>query len=406
MNFKNFALEYKTPLYVYNFKHIKKQFESVKDAFRARKSLICYAVKANSNLSILRYLGKLGAGCDCVSVGEVKRALIAGVSKYKIIFSGVGKEDDEIAYALRHDILMLNVESEEELKRIETIARYMEISARISIRINPDVNVKTHPYVSTGLKENKFGVDIETAKKMYMYAKKSEWLNPVGIHCHIGSQILDINPYKEAAKKMAELLKGLNAANIDIKFFDIGGGLGIRYKDEITIEPYDFAQAILSNLEGEHVTVVCELGRFLVGNSGYLLTQVLYEKKNGDKRFVVVDAAMNDLIRPGFYDAYHEIEVVEKKDGKISKADVVGPVCESSDFLGKDVLLPPLKHGDLLIVKSVGAYGFSMSSNYNTRPRCAEVALVDGNRHRLIRRRESFEDLIECETECLVRGNV
>jgi diaminopimelate decarboxylase len=405
MDFKSFALKYKTPLYIYDFAHIKEQFESVKEAFYARKSLICYAVKANSNLSILRYLGKLGAGCDCVSIGEVKRALIAGISKYKIIFSGVGKEDNEIAYALRHDILMLNVESEEELKRIETIARFMGIKARISVRINPDVNAKTHPYISTGLKKNKFGVDVDTAKKLYIYSKKSEWLEPIGIHCHIGSQILDIEPYKEATKITAELLKSLKAADIDIKFFDVGGGIGIRYKDETPIEPRDFAQTVLANLGGEDVTVVCELGRFLVGNSGYLLTQVLYEKKNGGKRFVVVDAAMNDLMRPGFYNAYHGIEAINKNDKKTSKADVVGAICESSDFLGKDILLPQLNHGDLLVVKSVGAYGFSMSSNYNTRPRCAEIALIEG-KSCLIRKRETFEDLIDCETSCLVRGNV
>ncbi|MDR1460355.1 MAG: diaminopimelate decarboxylase [Campylobacteraceae bacterium] len=405
MDFKSLALKYKTPLYIYDFEHIKEQFESAKEAFQAKKSLICYAVKANSNLSVLRYLGKLGAGCDCVSIGEVKRALIAGISKYKIIFSGVGKEDNEIAYALRQNILMINVESEEELKRIETIAQYMKIRARISVRINPDVNAKTHPYISTGLKKNKFGVNIETAKKLYIYAKNSEWLEPVGIHCHIGSQILDIEPYKEATAIMAELVKNLKALDINLKFFDVGGGIGIRYKDEITIKPHDFAQAVLANLGESDATVICEFGRFLVGNSGYLLTQVLYEKKNGNKRFVVVDAAMNDLIRPGFYDAYHEIEAVNKTEQKSSTADVVGAICESSDFLGKNVLLPHLNHGDLLVVKGVGAYGFSMSSNYNTRKRCAEVAFVEG-KPRLIRRRETFEDLIGCEVECLVRGNI
>jgi diaminopimelate decarboxylase len=404
MDFKKLALEYKTPLYIYDFDHIKMQFESLKEAFHARKSLICYAVKANSNLSVLRYLGKLGTGCDCVSVGEVKRALIAGVSKYKIIFSGVGKEDSEIAYALREDILMLNIESEDEMKRVEEIAKYMGIKARISVRVNPDVDAKTHSHISTGLKESKFGVDVESAKKIYLYAKNSEHLDPIGIHCHIGSQILDIAPYREAAKTIADLLRGLKALEIDIKFFDIGGGIGIRYKDEETIRPYELAQTVLAQLNGEDVTIVCEPGRFLVGNSGYLLTKVLYEKKNGGKRFTIVDAAMNDLIRPGFYNAYHHIEAVEK-DGERSNSDVVGAVCESSDFLGKEVSLPPLEHGDLLIVKGVGAYGFSMASNYNTRPRCAEVAIL-GDRNILIRRRESFEDLIECETACLVRGNV
>ncbi|MDR0762159.1 MAG: diaminopimelate decarboxylase [Campylobacteraceae bacterium] len=399
MDFTKLSHKYQTPLYVYDFDYIREQFSCVKEAFRARKSLVCYAVKANSNLSVLKHLAALGAGCDCVSVGEIKRALFAGVAKYKIIFSGVGKNDSEIEFALKEDILMLNVESEAELKRVEKIAQILKTIARISIRVNPNVDAKTHPYISTGLKKNKFGVDIDTAKKLYIYCKNSPFLEPVGIHCHIGSQILDVAPYSEATAVTAELLRSLKALEIDIKFFDVGGGLGIRYKDEVTIEPYNFAQAVLANLAGMDVTIVCELGRFLVGNSGYLLTKVLYEKQNGAKRFVIVDAAMNDLIRPSLYNAYHEIEVVDKNGGG-TLADVVGPVCESGDFLAKEVMLPPLENGDLLVVKSAGAYCFSMSSNYNSRPRVAEVAIEDG-KERLIRRREKFEDLIELEREYL-----
>ncbi|MDR1975602.1 MAG: diaminopimelate decarboxylase [Campylobacteraceae bacterium] len=399
MDFKALASRYKTPLFIYDFDHISAQFNSVKEAFNARKSLVCYAVKANSNLSILKHLANLGAGCDCVSVGEVKRALYAGITRYKIIFSGVGKDDSEIEFALKENILMLNVESEAELKRVEAIAKNLNTTARISVRVNPNVDAKTHPYISTGLRKNKFGVDTDTAKKLYIYCKNSPFLDPVGIHCHIGSQITDIAPYRDATAITAELLRSLKALEIDIKFFDVGGGLGIRYKDETPIKPYDFAQSVLANLSGTDVTIVCELGRFLVGNSGYLLTKVLYEKQNGTKRFVVVDAAMNDLIRPSLYSAYHEIETVDKNGGG-SLADVVGPICESGDFLGKDVELPPLEHSDLLVVKSAGAYGFSMSSNYNSRPRAAEVAVKDG-KDRLIRARESFEDLIELEKEYL-----
>ncbi|MDR2100903.1 MAG: diaminopimelate decarboxylase [Campylobacteraceae bacterium] len=399
MDFMKLAQKYQTPLYIYDFDHICEQFNLLKEAFRARKSLICYALKANSNLSVVKHLAALGAGCDCVSAGEIKRALIAGVSKYKIIFSGVGKDDSEIEFALKEDILMLNVESEAELKRVEAIARNLNKTARISIRVNPNVDAKTHPYISTGLKKNKFGVDIDTAKKLYIYCKNSPLLEPIGIHCHIGSQILDIAPYRDAAAVTAELLRSLKSLEIDIKFFDVGGGLGIRYKDEVTIKPYDFAQAVLANLAGTDVTVVCEPGRFLVGNSGYLLTKVLYEKYNGAKRFVITDAAMNDLIRPSLYESYHEIEAVNKSGGG-TLADVVGPVCESGDFLGREVLLPQLSHGDLLVVKSAGAYGFSMSSNYNSRFRAAEVAIEDG-KDRLIRKRESFEDLIKLEQEYL-----
>ena len=397
MDFINLAQKYGTPLYVYDFDYMAHRYEALKNAFHARKSLVCYAVKANSNLSVLKFLAGLGAGFDCVSVGEVKRALLAGAKNYQIILSGVGKRDDELKFALENEILMINLESEAEMNRLEAIAKQLGKSARISIRVNPDIDAKTHPYISTGLNENKFGVDLQTAKKMYLHAKNSPYLEPVGIHSHIGSQLTDIKPVIEAAKIVANLARELKAAQIDIKFFDVGGGIGIVYGDESEPDLYEYAQGILANLSGLDVTVVCEPGRFIVGNSGYFLTSVLYEKFNRQKRFVVVDGAMNDLIRPSLYGAFHGISVVGK-DTSAGICDVVGPICESGDFLGKNLSLPACESGDLVVVKSAGAYGFSMSSNYNTRPRAAEVA-VEGGKHRLIRKRESFEDLIALERD-------
>lgn len=399
-DFSALARTYGTPLYVYDFDTISTQFTTLKEAFKARKSLICFAVKANSNLSVLKHMASLEAGCDCVSIGEVKRALFAGIPKYKIIFSGVGKRDDEIEEALKNDILMLNLESEEEMKRVEMIATKLGLIARISIRVNPNIDAQTHPYISTGLHENKFGVDIESAKRMYIHAKNATALDPVGIHFHIGSQITELQPFKEAAVVLANLLRNLKALQIDIKFFDVGGGIGIRYDDETTISLYEYAQGIFAALGGLDVTFVCEPGRYLVGNSGYFLTKVLYEKHNGYKRFVIVDGAMNDLIRPSLYGAYHEIEVYNKDKSSATPCDVVGPVCESGDFFAKETLLPPLEHDDLLVIKSAGAYGFTMSSNYNSRTRVAEVALEKGQ-DRLIRARERFEDLIALEKEYL-----
>ena len=395
-DFSALARTYGTPLYVYNFDTITDQFTTLKEAFKARKSLICFAAKANSNLSVLKHMAKLGAGCDCVSIGEVKRALTAGIPKYKIIFSGVGKRDDEIEEALSNDILMLNLESEEEMKRVELIAQRLGVLARISIRVNPNIDAQTHPYISTGLHENKFGVDIESAKRMYIHAKNSPSLDPVGIHFHIGSQITELQPFKDAAVVLANLLRNLKALQIDIKFFDVGGGVGIRYDDETTISLYDYAQGIFAALGGLDVTLVCEPGRYLVGNCGYFITKVLYEKNNGFKRFVIVDGAMNDLIRPSLYGAYHEIEAYGKGAQDVTPCDVVGPVCESGDFFAKGIALPSMEHDDILVVKSAGAYGFTMSSNYNSRTRVAEVALEEG-KDRLIRRRENFEDLIALE---------
>ncbi len=399
IDFKKMAQTYDTPLYIYDFDHIKNRFETLKKAFKARKSIIAYAVKANSNLSLLKMLASLEAGADCVSIGEIKRALLAGIPKYKIVFSGVGKKDEEISEALKLDILFINVESEAELERVEELARGLGKKARISIRVNPDIDPKTHPYISTGLSQNKFGVDIETAKGMYLKANNSSFLEPVGIHFHIGSQLTDIEPIKEAAVKVADLTRSLIKVGVDIRFFDVGGGLGVVYDNESTIEPYDYAQAILSAMKGLDLTIVCEPGRYVVANGGYFLTRVLYEKRNGDKRFIIVDGGMNDLLRPSLYNAYHKVEIVDKKGAK-EPADIVGPVCESGDFFAKEVKLPPTQRGDLVVVHSAGAYGFVMSSNYNSRPRPAEVAVEKGS-SRLIRARESFEDLIAKEIEFL-----
>nr|WP_297903754.1 diaminopimelate decarboxylase [uncultured Campylobacter sp.] len=453
MDYSSLARKYGTPLYVYDFNEIQKNFIALKEAFAARKSLVCFAIKANSNLSVLKFLSDLGSGFDCVSIGELRRALYIGAKSYKIIFSGVGKQDSELEFALQSDILLINLESEAEMLRLEQIAQKLNKPARISIRVNPNVDAKTHPYISTGLNENKFGVSIETARKMYIYAKKSKFLNPVGIHFHIGSQLTDISPICDAAKIVSDLLRELRALEIDIKFFDVGGGIGIRYEDEKQIVLYDYAQGILKSLSGLDVTIVCEPGRFITGASGVLLTRVLYEKQNCGKRFVIVDGAMNDLIRPSLYGAHHKIELVSEQNSackscasqsdtensttqnsppqngvsqslqgnfapqnssnlssavdnsapqssaeSLSLCDVVGPICESGDFLAKGVSLPSLQSGDLLAIKSAGAYGFSMSSNYNTRARAAEIAVYDGQ-DRLIRKRESFDELIALEKD-------
>ena len=399
INFKELANKYKTPYYVYDFNHITKQYTQLKESFKARKSLVAYAVKANSNLSVVQHLGNLGAGADCVSIGEVKRALKAGIKPYKIIFSGVGKIDDEIKEALELNILMINVESEAELHRVELIAEELNKEARISIRVNPNIDPKTHPYISTGLHENKFGVDIDTAKRMYIRCKNSKFLDAVGIHCHIGSQLTQLEPIKESIKIVADLVRNLKAINMEISFFDVGGGLGIVYDNETLIDTNEYAQSILESLFGLDITVVCEPGRFLVGNSGTFVTKVLYEKINGNKRFVIVDGAMNDLIRPSLYNAYHRIEVLGKSEN-VSECNLVGPVCESGDFFAKNRELPSTEHNDLIAIYSAGAYGFTMSSNYNTRGRVAEIAIEDGV-DRLIRKREVFEDLIALEEEFL-----
>jgi len=402
MDFNNLVQKYGSPLYIYNFNHFEEQFKKLKEVFRGKKSLIAFAVKSNSNLSVIKKFGELGSGADCVSIGEVKRALKSGIKSYNIIFSGVGKSDIELEEAINLGILFINIESEAEMKRIEKIAENLKVVARISVRVNPNIDPQTHPYISTGLHENKFGVDIETAKKIYIYAKNSPHLNPVGIHFHIGSQLTKLAPITEASEKIANLVRHLKVLKIDIKFFDIGGGLGVDYENETLIEPYDYAQAIFSTLKGLDVTIVLEPGRFLTANGGYFVSSVLYEKNNEGKRFVIVDGAMNDLLRPTLYNAYHKIDfITESENSETSKADVVGPICESGDFFGKNREVPTdIQHGDLVVVNSAGAYGFVMASNYNTRGRVSEIAIENG-KDRIIRERESFEKVIELEEKFL-----
>ncbi len=400
IDFQTLSSKYDTPLYVYDFDRMEENYQAFKEAFSGEKSLISYAVKANSNLSVIRHFGKLGAGADCVSIGEVRRALVAGIERYKIIFSGVGKQDEEIREALTEEILMLNLESEAEMKRVEMVAQALGKPARISIRINPNVDPKTHPYISTGLHENKFGVEIDRAKRMYIYAKNAAFLDPIGIHFHIGSQLTDLAPIVEAAQIVADLTRSLKAIGVEIRFFDVGGGVGIRYANETLINPEAYAEAIAEATKGLDVTLMCELGRALVGDAGYLLTSVLYEKENGKKRFVIVDGAMNDLLRPTLYNAKHRITLLDREDTERSEADIVGPICESGDWLAKNVMLPKTAHDDLLVVHDAGAYGFTMSSNYNTRGRAAEIAVTKEN-ERVIRQRESFEDQIRLEKDYL-----
>jgi diaminopimelate decarboxylase len=400
IDFRSLTDEFKTPLYIYDLDYMTQQYNKLKEAFKGRKSIVAYAVKANSNLSVVQHFAKMGSGADCVSIGEVRRAFKAGVPAYKIIFSGVGKSDDEIREAIEKDILYINVESDAELGRVEKIAKELGTVSRISIRVNPNIDPKTHPYISTGLHDNKFGVDLSTAKRMYIMANNSEFLDPVGIHFHIGSQLTELTPIRESAEIVADLVRSLAKIKIDLKFFDIGGGLGVKYDNETLIEPYDYAQAILGCLTALDLTVLCEPGRFLTANAGYFVSKVLYEKQNGAKKFVVVDGAMNDLLRPALYGAYHKIEAITEATGEVRSVDIVGPVCESGDFFAKDYPLPKLNHNDLVVVHSAGAYGFGMGSNYNTRGRSAEVALK-GGKAKLIRRRETFEDLVALEEEFL-----
>ena len=406
MDFKDLAKTYGTPLYVYDFDYIEKQFMILKSAFKAKKSMICYAVKANSNLSVVNSLAKLDAGADCVSIGEVKRALLAGVKKYKIIFSGVGKSKYELLEAIKLNILMINIESEAEYDLIEEIAKELNKEIRISIRVNPNIDPKTHPYISTGLNESKFGVSIEEAKSLYIRAKKNSLIIQIGIHFHIGSQLTELEPFKESCLIISTLLKQLLALKVEIKFFDVGGGIGVKYKDESLIDVKEYASVIINSLRGVDITIICEPGRFIMANSGYLINSVLYEKSNAKKRFVIVDGAMNDLIRPSLYNSYHKISHLGKNNSKdkLSACDIVGPVCESGDFFAKDIMLPKTNNGDLIVVESCGAYGFTMASNYNSRLKPREIA-VNKNGSRIIREKESFDDLVSHEIKFLENAN-
>ncbi|MEG6549071.1 diaminopimelate decarboxylase [Desulfocurvibacter africanus] len=399
---EDLARQFGTPLYVYSKATFSRHFQAFDSAFSALPHITCYSVKANSNLCVLRLLASLGAGMDIVSGGELHRALKAGVSPEKIVYSGVGKRPEEIRQALDAGILMFNVESREELRTISAIASESGRIARISLRINPDVDPKTHPYISTGMKKNKFGLDMETSLETYRMAKGLPGIEPVGIDCHIGSQLTSIEPFLEALDKLVEFYGKLREMGIDIRYLDLGGGLGITYNEEEPPHPEAFGKALTERLKGLPLTIILEPGRVIAGNAGILVTKVLYTKSTPSKDFVIVDAAMNDLVRPSLYGSFHRIaEVVEHNRPKIN-VDVVGPICESGDFLARDRELPNVESGELLAAFSAGAYGFAMSSQYNSRPRAAEV-MVDGGVTVLARRRETYDDLVAAEMGCLER---
>jgi len=393
---KDLAQHSGTPLYIYSTATLKRHFAAFDSAFDAVPHLTCYSVKANSNLAVLRLLASLGAGMDIVSGGELYRALLAGVPAERIVYSGVGKKAQEIAQALNAGILMFNVESVQELTRINDVARDMGKKAQVSFRINPDVDPKTHPYISTGMKKNKFGLNIESALDAYALARDLPAIEPVGMDCHIGSQLTTIEPFLEALDKLLAFYEKLKGMNLDIRYLDLGGGLGIPYDEEEPPHPKEFGAALTKALSGIDLKVILEPGRVIVGNAGILVTEVLYTKQTPSKSFVIVDAAMNDLVRPSLYGSFHRIEEVTPQGRGAQDVDVVGPICESGDFLAKDRMLPEVQQGELLAVYSAGAYGFTMSSNYNTRTRAAEL-LVDGENVLVARRRESYESLVANE---------
>ncbi len=383
------AEEFGTPLYIYSSSYIRDRIRAYRESFP--EALICYAVKANFNPYIVALVKEEGAGADIVSGGELFISLKAGIEPSRIVYAGVGKTVKELEYAISSDILMFNVESLMELEVLDELAGKLGKKARIAIRVNPDVDPKTHPYISTGMKKSKFGVDIKTAKKEYEHARKLKNLQVVGIHCHIGSQILDVSPYIEASQKVVELYYDLIKEGFDIQYLDLGGGLGIKYKPEQSNpEPSDLAEAILPVVKEVKAKIILEPGRSVVGNAGILLTQVQFIKDKGHKHFVIVDAGMNDLIRPAMYEAYHHIVPVERKDRPYIKTDVVGPICETGDFLALDRELQAVERGEYLAVLSAGAYGFAMSSHYNVRPRACEV-LVEKGKYRVIRQREDYQ---------------
>lgn len=392
------AEEYGTPLYIYSASTLKRHYKAFDSAFADIDHLTCYSVKANSNLSLLKILAQEGAGTDIVSGGELFRALRAGVPARKIVYSGVGKKTGEIQEALLADILMFNVESTQELERINDIAGDMGKVARISLRINPDVDPETHPYISTGLKENKFGLSRTEALQTYLLAKSLPHIEPIGMDCHIGSQLTKLSPFLEALEKLKTFYAQLRDNGIDIKYLDLGGGLGITYNEEEPPHPEELGKALVESLKGMDVTLILEPGRVIAGNTGILVTEVQYTKQNESKNFVIVDAAMNDLVRPSLYGSYHRIAPVREGSGEEMTADVVGPICESGDFLAKNRTMPKVGQGDLLAAFSAGAYGFVMSSQYNSRPRAAEV-MVEGDKHVLVRKREVYNDLVVLEEE-------
>lgn len=390
---KRLAEKYGTPLYIYSHKTLLRHFKAYENAFNGYPHIICFALKSNSNPAILRLFAKNGGGADIVSGGELYAALNAGISPEKIVYAGVGKTDEEIRFALKSKILMFNVESEDELKAINRIAGGMKTKAPVGLRINPDIDTETHPYISTGLRQHKFGIPIEDAVEHYKTASRLKNISVIGIHKHIGSQITKVSPFVDALRRILILVDELSAQGVNIKCLDIGGGLGISYKDEKPPVPSDLARNLLPLLKGRKMTLIMEPGRSIAGNAGILVTKTLYLKQGFEKEFVIVDAGMNDLLRPSLYGAYHRILPVGKRRRSGIFADVVGPICESGDFIVREREMPAVKHGEYLAVMGAGAYGFSMSSNYNSRPRPAEV-MVKGRGHFLIRERETYKDIL------------
>jgi len=391
------AEKWGTPAYMYSHGTLSRHFRIFDSAFQGHPHLICFSVKANSNIALLRMFINEGGGADVVSGGELFRVLRAGIGPNKVVYSGVGKTEKEISFALEAGILMFNIESSQELRVINQQAEMLNIKAPIAFRVNPDIDPKTHPYISTGLKKNKFGIDLRRSLEEYRVARSLTHIEIIGIDCHIGSQITEIEPFREALRKIKELITELRQEGIAVKYLDLGGGLGITYEQETPPHPNEYARAILDEIRGHDLTLILEPGRVIAGNAGILVTEVLYTKSTAEKNFVIVDAGMNDLIRPSLYEAYQEIIPVKLSGGEKHRADIVGPICESGDFLARDRLVPELRRGDLIAVMSAGAYGFSMSSNYNSRPRPAEI-LINGENVHLIRQRECYEDLIHGET--------
>ncbi len=390
------AGQFGTPAYVYSRATIERHWLAFDAALAGVDHLVCYAVKANSNLAVLNLMARLGSGFDIVSVGELERVLAAGGDPEKIVFSGVGKRADEIQRALEVGIHCFNVESESELERINAVAQMVGVRAPISLRVNPDVDAKTHPYISTGLKQNKFGIAIEHAPEVYLRAAELENLEVIGVDCHIGSQLTEVEPFVDALERVLKLIDDLYMKGVALSHIDLGGGLGITYRDEAPPLPGDYVAPLLDKLAGRDLKVLIEPGRAIVGNAGVLLTKVEYLKHHEEKNFAIVDAAMNDLMRPALYQAWQAIiPVLPREDGPEQLYDVVGPVCETGDFLGKERSLA-IREGDLLAVRSSGAYGFTMSSNYNTRPRAVEI-MVDGDQAHVVRERESVQQLYNGE---------
>lgn len=391
------AKEQGTPCYLYSHATLTRHFQAFDRAFSSIPHLVAFAVKANSNLAILRFMASQGSGADIVSGGELFRALQAGIPPHKIVFAGVGKSEEEIAYALESDILLFNVESSAELQVINEVARGKGTHARVALRVNPDIDPHTHSYISTGLKKSKFGIGADQALEEFKKAATLPNIQVIGVHAHIGSQLTQVSPFVESLKKVLVLIETLKAQGIPIRYLNIGGGLGITYSNETPPRPREFAEAITPLLQEARCEIIMEPGRVIVGNAGLLLTRVLYIKETSAKKFAIVDAAMNDLLRPSLYQAHHDVLPVRQVPNTPEEVlDVVGPICESGDFLAQNRTLPAVKAGDLLAVMSAGAYGFTMASNYNSRPRAPEI-LVKGGESFVIRERETFDDLIRGE---------